>query len=266
MTMRARIFLSRINHIALIFSLLAVLPAQAQSEEVKSQEIQRQMQSLISLLQPSAKQKFSRAARVLEDKVSSSSGKVDFYVASVSAIKAQFGNLPSQDIDALVSLVMFELWKSEEEALKEMLDEMHKMDQAKKSRREYMEYLKKQEASLKEKLGESSEKATIPALAQKRAGVVEISPEMTVTRRLRIKYPKTPILPPLKDVGRLSASELDKEIRNVEDSLNFLEDMTNLWNITLQDQMQRLAQQIQTISNIMKNQHETLKAIIQNLR
>jgi hypothetical protein len=43
-------------------------------------------------------------------------------------------------------------------------------------------------------------------------------------------------------------------------------DMSQLDQLALQDAMQKQQQMLQTISNIMKNQHDTLKAIIQNLR
>ncbi len=43
-------------------------------------------------------------------------------------------------------------------------------------------------------------------------------------------------------------------------------DDSQLDSIELQDKMQKQQQFIQTISNIMKSEHDTLKAIIQNLR
>jgi hypothetical protein len=238
----------------------------AQAQDARKQEIQRQMGSLVSLLQPSAKQKFLQAVRVVEDKIISSSGKVDTYASSVSAVKSQFGDLSSQDIDVLVSLVMFEVWKSEEEALREIMDEMHKMNQAKEKQRDYMESLKKQKALYKDKLRESRDKAIAPQSTQIRPAMARISREMATTRRLNIKYTKTPTLPPLKDVRQMSASQLEEEIQSAEANLNSMGDMSQLQQLQLQDAMQKQQQVIQTISNIMKNQHDTLKSIIQNLK
>ena len=147
MKIKARLIITRTIQAFVICFLLSQLLIGAQAQDIRKQEIQRQMESLVSLLQPSAKKKVFRAARVLEDKIFSSTRKIDFYAPSVSAIKNQFRDLSSQEIDALVSLVMFELWKSEEEALKEIVDEMHKMNQLKEKQREYIESLKKQKAS-----------------------------------------------------------------------------------------------------------------------
>ncbi len=45
-----------------------------------------------------------------------------------------------------------------------------------------------------------------------------------------------------------------------------LTDMTQQMQLDLQDTLQKQQEFIQTISNIMKNQHDTLKAIINNMR
>jgi hypothetical protein len=45
-----------------------------------------------------------------------------------------------------------------------------------------------------------------------------------------------------------------------------MSDMTQMDNVDLQDKLQKQQQFVQTISNIMKNEHDTLKAIIENLR
>jgi hypothetical protein len=261
-----RLIITRTIQAFVICFLLSQFLIAAQAQDARKQDIQRQMGSLASLLQPSAKQKVSQAVRALEDKIFSSNKYVDCYASSVSAVKSQFGDLSSQDIDALVSLVMFEVWKSEEEALREIMDEMHKMNQAKEKQREYIESLKKQKASYKDKLRESREKAGTPQLTQQRLAMAKISREMATTRRLNIKYTKTPRLPPPKDVRQMSASQLEEEIRNAEENMNSLGDMSQLQQLELQDKLQKEQQFIQTISNIMKNQSDTLKSIIQNLK
>jgi hypothetical protein len=262
----ASLIITRTSQALVICFLLFQFLIVAQAQDMRKQEIQRHMGNLVSLLQPSAKQKVSRAARVLENKIISSAGNVDFYASSVSAVKSQFGDLSSPDIDALVSLVMFDLWTTEEEALQEIVDEMHKMNQAKERQREYIETLKKQKASLKDKLRESRDKANTPQLTHKRPAMAKISPEMATTRRLNIKYTKTPGLPPPKDVRQMSASQLEEEILNAEENMNSLVDMSTLDQLTLQDTLQKQQAFIQTISNIMKMQQDTLKSIIQNIR
>ncbi|MBW2997722.1 hypothetical protein KY349_05265, partial [Candidatus Woesearchaeota archaeon] len=46
------------------------------------------------------------------------------------------------DLDALVQLVIFEMWQTEEESLKGVLEEMHRMNEEKKQQRDYMESAK----------------------------------------------------------------------------------------------------------------------------
>jgi hypothetical protein len=66
---------------------------------------------------------------------------------------------------------------------------------------------------------------------------------------------------------RLTQREVDLLMALVfAETLNATGDDSQLINIDLQDTLQKQQQFIQTISNIMKAQHDTLKAIIQNLR
>ena len=104
---------------------LFILTLSAAPAQDIQKEIQRQNLRITKLLQPTAKQKIARASKEYENRVLSSNWRVDYHDAAVNAVRNQFGNLGTQDIDALVQVVMFELWKSEEEALKEMLEEMN---------------------------------------------------------------------------------------------------------------------------------------------
>ena len=60
--------------------------------------------------------------------------------------------------------------------------------------------------------------------------------------------------------------ELANKINMLQQELNTISDMNQLDRIKLQDAQQKLQQVYQAISNIMKNQHDTLKAIINNMR
>jgi hypothetical protein len=78
------------------------------------------------------------------------------------------------------------------------------------------------------------------------------------------------------DLGKFTSKDLKARLAGLKDNelrllqaLVFAEtvgDDSQLDSIELQDKMQKQQQFIQTISNIMKSQHDTLKAIIQNLR
>lgn len=55
-------------------------------------------------------------------------------------------------------------------------------------------------------------------------------------------------------------------IEYLEGKLRRFSDMSSNLNLQLQDAMNKQQQAMQILSNIMKTQHDTLKAIIQNMR
>ncbi len=61
-------------------------------------------------------------------------------------------------------------------------------------------------------------------------------------------------------------AELASKINILQQELSTMSDMSQLDMMNLQDAQQKLQQVYQTISNIMKNQHDVLKAIINNMR
>jgi hypothetical protein len=251
--------------LVLVFLMGYPLWTDARAQDVQKQDVKMKMERLSGALKPSAKQKVARAAHAIEGQIFASKGKVDVRAAAVSSIQKQFGNLPPRDMDTLVSLVMFELWKSEDEALREMTDEMHKMNQLKEKQRDYINRLNRQKAALKDRLKEQPGK-DVPRIVQKQVAVQKIPLQTAKTSRLNIQYTKTPVLPAPKDPRTMSDSEVQAEIFTAEARLNTLQDMSQLDQLSLQDAMQKQQQMIQTISNIMKTQHDTLQAIIRNLR
>jgi len=71
-----------------------------------------------------------------------------------------------------------------------------------------------------------------------------------------------------QDIGTRYSTKTETESRLLE-TLAFAEivsEMSELDQLALQDELQKQQQLLQTISNIMKSSHDTLKAIIQNLR
>ena len=70
------------------------------------------------------------------------------------------------------------------------------------------------------------------------------------------------------DINALSA-RLKRELKlmgDLQKESNLLADMNDLDRMQLQDAMNKQQQAMQMLSNIMKNAHDTLKAIIQNMR
>jgi hypothetical protein len=82
--------------------------------------------------------------------------------------------------------------------------------------------------------------------------------------------------PQSRDLHEFFAQDLRKRFpRATEQQLNVLmtlafaetvSDMNQMDQLKLQDSQQKLAQVVQTISNLMKTENDTLKAIIQNMR
>lgn len=71
-----------------------------------------------------------------------------------------------------------------------------------------------------------------------------------------------------KDIGRRFSTQKEKELRLLETFAfaETLSEMSELDQMALQDELQKQQLLIQTISHIAKSNHDTLKAIIQNLR
>jgi hypothetical protein len=70
-----------------------------------------------------------------------------------------------------------------------------------------------------------------------------------------------------KEISRLrEKGGAEERLHKLESELESMEDMSQQLQMQLQDAMNKQQQAMQILSNIMKNQHDTLKAIIQNMR
>ena len=261
---------SKTLNISILISVgcLFTLTFPAEPTQNIQKEIQKQNLRITKLLQPTAKQKIARTSKDYENRVLSSNWRVDYHDAAVDAVRSQFGNLPAQDIDVLIQLVMFELWESEEKALKEMLDEMHRMNQAKKKQREYINNLKKQKASAQSKMREEYKvvsKQPPVASVQKKPRPVRKSQKMASTRYLKIKYPKTPNIA-YKNTKNMNLAELDKYTDEMEHKRDTLSGLSEELSLKLQLLMDRRAKIIQTLSNILKKISRTSDTLISNIK
>jgi hypothetical protein len=252
--------------VAVILCFFSQLMIVVQAQDAKTEEIIKQMEEYNKLLNPSAKQKVMQSSKSLGGKIFASDKNADIYAISVSSIKNQYRGLSSLDIDALVMLVMFDIWKSEELDLKEMVNEMHKINEAKQKQREYLEHFKKQKSSTEIKIREEYKTTTTMTTSQKKVASSVLIKETASTSLLNIKYTKTPNLPVLKDPSQMSVSELERAISTTNANLNSLEEIDQLDQLAFQDAMQKQAQILQLMSNISKMLHDTLKGIIQNLK
>lgn len=247
---------------------LFILTLSAEPLQDIQKEIHKQNLRITRLLQPTAKQKIVRASKDYEKRILSSNWRLDYHDAAVDAVRSQFGNLPTQDIDVLVQLVMFELWQSEEEALKEMLEEMHRMNELKNKHREYIDLLKKQKANARSKMRKefkASSKQTLTASVPKKPRPVRTSAKMASTRYLKIKYPKTPNIAH-KNTKNMNLAELDKYVEDMEHKMATLSGLSEELSLKLQLLMDRRSKIIQTLSNMLKKISQTSDVLISNIK
>ena len=253
--------------IPIFIGCLSISVISAEQDQDVQRNIKRQNLRIRNLLQPTAKQKIATAAKDYENRVISSNWQLDFNRAAVDTVRNQFGTLPAQDTDVLVQLVMFELWKAEEDALEELLKEMHRMNQAKKRQREYMSRLKQQKAQSNTEMRQEYKniKNQQPKVSGEAKTITKQYPKMAATRRLGIRYPKTPKID-LKDTSSMGPAELEKLIAEEEQKMDSLSELSEELSLKIQILMDRRAKIIQTLSNIMKKISQTSDTIIANIK
>ena len=231
-------------------------------------EITRQKERTTKLLQPSARHKVTLAARACENKIASLTEVPDYQHLALESIRIQFRRLSSQEIDVLVQLVMFEVWQAEEEALREMLEEMDRMNELKKKQRENIKSIKEQSDPTKKKLRaeyEGLKAQDQTARPQKKAVLLKKSPRMAYTRRLKRQYPRSPLIK-LKNTKTMNLDELEKYIDEMETDYDTLGNLSEELSLKIQIQTDRRQKIIQTLSNILKKTSNTSDTLISNIK
>lgn len=231
-----------------------------QAAEIK--EITEQYNRIIRLLPDSTRDRARKIAQTWDSHSASSEGYTTNIVSG--SIKTVFDNLSAVDIDALVALIMFELWQSEEETLGELLAEMHRMNESKQRQRERIKSLEKKKRESEPKPSGSSRRGSSvrrlkpnPRLGTK----VDDTPKEHAETQKPSSISRTPSPPP-PDTLEMSIDELE-ELKGKLDSLNEMSEMTSL---RLQMSMDRRSKFISTLSQIMKKMSTTQDTLIQNIK
>lgn len=256
--MNAQPFISRIVPKYVIFIFLSLPLLGAPDQDAQNKEIRKQMESLTSLLQPSARLKVNRLARSLEEQIYSMAGKDDFYDLAASAVKGQSGDLGPMDLEAAVFLVMSEVSNSGEQALKEIMEEMQRTNQEKERQRDLIKFMKAQQASLKKSLAESEAKSQMLQVDLESSGRDKSAAEAPATRRLNIKHTRTPVLP--------LTPCLEEVIRNAEENLNSLNEISEQQQIELQEASERNQRFLELVSNCLQKISNSAQSIIADLK
>ena len=82
---------------------------------------------------------------------------------------------------------------------------------------------------------------------------------------MQIKNDCEKILPEIQTASKTLIEKLQKSI-NLTQELNTIGDDAQLKKLDLQDKLRKMQEMMQLVSNMLKNDHDTLKAILQNLK
>jgi hypothetical protein len=176
-----------------------------------------------------------------------------------AAVRAQvhsrFAGQPlgEMDIEALVMMVMMEAAAAEEQATRDLLEQMKKVNAAKEKLRALQAETRKQVERNAGKQGTA--RCVAPLCGGLQAAARETALAMREAR-LGFNPPER-----IEDLAQLRA--INDELKGKLDSMNEMSQMTSL---RLQMMMDRRSKFISTLSNIMKKVSTTQDTLVQNLK
>ena len=153
--------------------------------------------------------------------------------------KSYFNARNKGDVDALVQWVMFQTWLTEDQELREMLDQMHAMNDAKQRVRDHVQTMRRVKAS------PAGKPLRWRTLTLRRGKAIAASPGPWKTG---------------------SGQELEAAINRWEKALDSMGGISEEMSLKLQMLTDRRQKVITTLSNIMKKLSSTADAIVQNLK
>lgn len=250
--------------LALAISVAASVAAQPAIQKVVPMDVSMKW-PMLKQLAPSARMKIDTAARAIAPSLVNGA----FSEAAVSAeAQRQFPQVPSTDLDTVVMLVLLQASKDAGADLKQLLDEIRKVNAEKESSRQLLEGTK---AELR-RAGRRTADSSLPAATTTGSGVRGGAPAATgslVQRRtpfLQLPYLQ---LTPRAAMGPLtgkSAMELQTLEDSLEKDLRTFSEMGEAESLRLQMAMDRLSKMMTTLSNLLKKTSETSSGITQNLK
>jgi hypothetical protein len=209
-------------------------------------DVAAKQQELLPLIPASAQPKIVYAARSLA--VPIMQGTVNEQSANPAVIAA-FGDM---DIDAIVAVVMLEAAKDAQADLKQLLDEMNKLNEQKRKLREYTDTLIARRAAMsKDAAAEYRARTSVPAVQK--------------TPFLQLEYARYEPLTPV-DPSRLTLAELDVLIADSQAELDSMGKSGERISMMLQMAMDRVSKFMTMVSNIMKKVNDDASSIIRNLK
>ena len=174
------------------------------------------------------------------------------------------------DIGALIQMVMREAYRQNQEDLRLFADKVRQVNKQKKAMREYLARLRGFRAEALRRAREAKidpcnldeeAEAALARLFDELAIHREAPDEETALIGYELCIPER--VPP---AGTASFGDLDAALTAFEGKLQSIGDDAQLANLDLQMALQKVQQAIQTLSSISKVQHDTVMAIIRNLK
>ncbi|MQY57439.1 hypothetical protein GH140_04505, partial [bacterium] len=200
----------------LVMTLLANPSQRIQKKEIPK-EVSREMNRISRLLQPAAKQKAERAMKAFQRQVFSQEGDVDGSRLASQSLLKEFLKLSPNENDVLVALIYYETAQAAEEDIKELAEEIDKMNEAKKKLRRQIQQVTQQitESQSKQNQTQKSQTEKKPVELQRTVSRIQSRPQIRKTSHLGIIFPRTPVVPDLPDTEGVTIGGLKNLLDNL---------------------------------------------------
>lgn len=236
-----------------MFRLLAALTlaaapiVQAADRLVVPADVAAKQQELLPLIPASAQPKIAYAARSLVAPIMQGT------LTEQSAYPAVIAVLGESDIDCIAVLVMLIAAKDAEDDLKQLLNEITRLNEQKRQLRENVDALRTRRAAMSKEVAAAGYRAR-PS-----------QPATEKTPFLQLAYARYEPFVPV-DSSPLTLAELDALIADSQAKLDSMSEMGEAESLRLQMAMDRVSKMMTMLSNMIKKMSETAATITQNLK
>ena len=254
---RARVYYGSVPKALLICALVFALAALAGERQRAiaadmPPEAVRLHQSLSQKIQPPVRSWIDQEAKRL---VMAGPKTAPDAAAVRAQVRSRFAGQPlgEMDIEALVVMVMMEGAAAEEQATRDLLEQMKKVNAAK-------EKLRALQAETRKQVEQNAMRRATERCVSPLCGGLEVATRETAMAmrdaRVAFNAPER-----IDDISQLRA--VNDQLKGKLDSMNEMSEMTSL---RLQMMMDRRSKFISTLSNIMKKVSTTQDTLVQNLK
>jgi hypothetical protein len=254
-----------ISGILVSFLASPLCPAPAMNSERQSSMIRAEKARIEALLSPSVLKRVAAVSESSKQGLRGAKGATEISRFLSVSVGSQFPSAGTQDIEALALLVMFELWEQEESDLQEVLEDMGRMNEAKKIQQEYIDFLNKQKQEAQRLIGEEPIELKGQGVIEKNVALTDCRAERAKTKHFLIEYPRAPRL---KRRGAITVPlpELETELRKAQRCLDRLNEILPEIDHIIQGWRESISQTEQALSSLAETVHNIGKSGIQRIR